>query len=90
VSRIHEVAERWKKAMALIGKVWTDGVPALARIDGAATTGFLIVNHWAVMPAGMLRVALLNKGHAMDIETAGRVLPLLANRDSKIYTYLAG
>jgi hypothetical protein len=88
--RIHEVAGRWKKAMALIGKVWTDGVPALARIDGAATTGFLIVNHWAVMPAGMLRVALLNKGHSMDIEKAGRVLPLLANRDSKIYAYLAG
>jgi hypothetical protein len=90
LTRIHEVATRWEQAMKMIRKVWIDDVPSLVNIEEKVTTGWMITNHWGVMTAGMLRVALLKNGHNTDIETACKALPLLANRDSKIYDYLGG
>ena len=89
-SRIHEVAKRWLEAMKLIQKVWIDDVPALARVGESVSTGSTIVNHWGVMTSGMLRVALISKGHNIDMEEVCALLPLLSNRDSKLYAYLAG
>jgi hypothetical protein len=90
LNRIHEVAERWKKAMTLIQKVWTDDVPVLASVGKKVSIGYNIVNHWGVMTSGMLRIALVIKGHNYDMEEACKVLSLLSNRDSKLYTLLAG
>ena len=88
--RIHEVANRWTKAMTLIQKVWTEDVPVLASVGQKVSIGYMIVNHWGVMTSGMLRAALVNNGHNFDMEAACKVLPLLSNRESRIYTYLAG
>lgn len=89
-ARLHEVANRWEEAMTLLRKVWTDDVPALTRVGSSVSVGFMIMNYWGVMTAGMLRAALLKKKHAVDIEMACKLLPLLSNRESKLYTYLAG
>jgi len=90
LNRIHEVADRWKKAMALIQRVWTEDVPVLASLGEKVSIGYNIVNHWGVMTSGMLRIALAMKGHHCDMEKACNVLSLLSNRDSKLYTLLAG
>jgi hypothetical protein len=86
--RIHEVAKRWEKAMMLIQKVWNDDVPVLACRGEKVSIGSMIVTHWGIMTSGMLRIALANKGHNFDMEMACKLLPLLSNRDSKLYTFL--
>jgi len=90
LTHIHEVASRWEQAMKMIREVWVDDVSSLSNVGEKISTGWMITNHWGVMTAGMLRVALLKNGHKIDIETACKVLPSLANRDSKIYKYLGG
>jgi hypothetical protein len=87
-ARVNAVAKRWESAMTLIDKVWTDEVPVLAHLKEKVSTGKMITNHWGVMTAGMLRIALLYKGHNIDMESACKILPLLSNRDSKLYTLL--
>jgi hypothetical protein len=50
----------------------------------------MIVNHWAVMPAGTLRAALLKRDCKMDMGTVWKVLLLLTNRELTLCAYLAG
>lgn len=90
LAQLHEVAGRWKKAMTLIREVWIDPVPALAHLEEKPSRGFMITNHWGLTAAGLLRFALLMKGHNMGVDLACRVLPQLADRNSKLYAYIAG
>ncbi|HEY4847850.1 MAG TPA: hypothetical protein VIH87_08675 [Methylocella sp.] len=90
LARLQEVAMRWDNAMILIKKVWIEDVPALAHLRDKVSIGLMIVNHWGVMTAGMLRVALLVRDNTTDIETACKLLPLLSNRESKLYSLMTG
>lgn len=90
LDNIHQVAVRWEQAVRLIRRVWIDSVPALHHSSDDVTTGLMITNHWGLMIAGMLRIVLLKNGHNADMETACKILPLLVNRESKLYSHLHG
>lgn len=84
LDNVHKIAKRWDECCMTQQKALTtnaDGPPSEAAV--------MLTNSWSIPCAGMLLMNARFRGRNVDLYEAGKLLPLLTNRQSKLYQCLS-